>query len=145
MALHPAGPGAPVERAVRSAVPQLEPRVPGGWLRTRPLDVHRRNSTGALREREENDNNPDLIDYRGKAEFTLGWASGLHTTSLQHRSTLRGGNRGSTSFEWTYPVAREHPNGLRWYVQLFSGYGETLSDYNFRQTSLGAGVSFLQF
>lgn len=98
-----------------------------------------------LQEREENDNNPDLIDYRGKAEFTLGWASGVHTASLVHRSTLRGGNRGSTSLEWTYPVARDHPNGLRWYVQLFSGYGETLSDYNFRQTSLGAGVSFLQF
>ncbi len=98
-----------------------------------------------LREREETDNNPDLIDYRGKAEFNLGWASGVHTASLVHRSTLRGGNRGSTSLEWTYPVVRDQPNGLRWYVQLFSGYGETLSDYNFRQTSLGAGVSFLQF
>jgi phospholipase A1 len=98
-----------------------------------------------LSESEEADNNPDLLAYRGKAEFTLGWASGLHTASLLHRSTLRGGNRGASSFEWTYPVYREQPNGLRWYVQLFSGYGETLSDYNFRQTSLGAGVSFLQF
>ncbi|WP_245638618.1 phospholipase A [Hydrogenophaga palleronii] len=98
-----------------------------------------------LGERLENDNNPDLLDYRGKAEFTLGWSSGLHTASLQHRSTLRSGNRGSTTLEWSYPVAREQPNGLRWYLQLFSGYGETLSDYNFRQTSVGAGVSFLQF
>jgi phospholipase A1 len=98
-----------------------------------------------LNERDENDNNPDLLAYRGKAEFNLGWASGLHTASLQHRSTLRGGNRGATSLEWTYPVFRDQPNGLRWYAQLFSGYGETLSDYNFRQTSLGAGVSFLQF
>lgn len=110
----------------------------GHWTLTAKLNKR-------LRERVENDNNPDLIDYRGRAEFTLGWASGLHTASLHHRSTLRGGNRGSSSFEWTYPVARDHPNGLRWYVQLFSGYGETLSDYNFRQTSLGAGLSFLQF
>lgn len=34
---------------------------------------------------------------------------------------------------------------LRWYVQAFSGYGETLTDYNFRQTSVGAGVMFSPF
>ncbi|MEP7099505.1 MAG: phospholipase A [Burkholderiales bacterium] len=34
---------------------------------------------------------------------------------------------------------------MRWFVQGFSGYGETLTDYNFRQTSIGAGVTFLQF
>lgn len=110
----------------------------GNWIFTARLNQR-------LRERDEADNNPDLVDYRGKAEFDLGWVSGLHTATLHHRSTLRGGNRGGTSLEWTYPVARDQPNGLRWYVQLFSGYGETLSDYNFRQTSLGAGVSFLQF
>lgn len=110
----------------------------GNWTFTTRLNKR-------LRERDEDDNNPDLVDYRGKAEFNLGWASGLHTATLHHRSTLRGGNRGGSSLEWTYPVSRDQPNGLRWYVQLFSGYGETLSDYNFRQTSLGAGVSFLQF
>lgn len=110
----------------------------GNWSFTTRLN-HR------LKERLENDNNPDLTDFRGKAEFTLGWASGLHTASLMHRSTLRSQGRGSTQLEWTYPVYRDQPNGLRWYVQLFSGYGETLSDYNFRQTSVGAGVSFLQF
>ncbi|WP_252374445.1 phospholipase A [Hydrogenophaga sp. 2FB] len=98
-----------------------------------------------LSERPENNNNPDLVDYRGRAEFNLGWASGLQTVSLHHRTSLRGGNTGSSQLAWTYPVSRDQPNGLRWYVQLFSGYGETLSDYNFRQTSVGAGVSFLQF
>ncbi len=97
-----------------------------------------------LQERIETNNNPDLENFRGKAEFNLGWASGLHTASLQHRGSLRSG-KGSNQLEWTYPVSRDQPNGLRWYVQLFSGYGETLSDYNFRQTSVGAGVSFLQF
>lgn len=110
----------------------------GNWTFTTRLNRR-------LRERIENDNNPDLLAYRGKAEFTLGWASGLHTVSLHHRSNLRSENSGGSSLEWTYPVSRDQPNGLRWYVQLFNGYGETLSDYNFRQTSLGAGVSFLQF
>jgi phospholipase A1 len=30
-------------------------------------------------------------------------------------------------------------------MQAFTGYGETLTDYNFRQSSLGIGVTFLQF
>ncbi len=110
----------------------------GNWSFT--TRVHQR-----LRERDDKDDNPDLLDFRGRTELTLGWASGLHTASVQHRTTLRAGNRGSTSLEWTYPVYRDQPNGLRWYLQLFTGYGETLTDYNFRQTSLGAGVSFLQF
>ncbi len=97
-----------------------------------------------LQERPETNNNPDLTAFRGRAEFNLGWAGGLHTASLHHRGSLRSG-KGSNQLEWTYPVSRDQPNGLRWYVQVFSGYGETLSDYNFRQTSVGAGVSFLQF
>ena len=98
-----------------------------------------------LSEDAEDDNNPDLMNYRGRGEFTLGWASGLHTASLQLRTSLRAHSKGAAQFEWTYPVSRDQPNGLRWYVQLFHGYGETLTDYNFRQSSIGAGVSFLQF
>lgn len=110
----------------------------GNWLFSARLN-HR------LREDLVDDNNPDLMRFRGRGEFTLGWASGLHTASLQLRSSLRANSRGAAQLEWTYPVWRDQPNGLRWYVQLFHGYGETLTDYNFRQSSLGAGVSFLQF
>jgi len=110
----------------------------GNWTLSARLN-HR------LREDAEDDNNPDLMHYRGRGEFTLGWASGLHTASLQLRTNLRAHNKGAAQFEWTYPVSRDQPNGLRWYVQLFHGYGETLTDYNFRQSSVGAGVSFLQF
>jgi len=98
-----------------------------------------------LKEDPENDNNPDLVAYRGKSEFQLNWNSGLQTSSLQWRTGLKNLDRGSLQLEWTYPVFRDQPNGLRWYVQVFTGYAETLTDYNFRQTSAGAGVSFLQF
>jgi phospholipase A1 len=98
-----------------------------------------------LGEDPENDNNPDLVSWRGRADLQLNWTSGLQTTSLQWRTSLRKVARGSLQFEWTYPVFRDQPNGLRWYVQGFTGYAETLTDYNFRQTSVGAGVSFLQF
>lgn len=98
-----------------------------------------------LNEPLATDNNPDLVPYRGRGEFQLGWASDLHTVSLQYRSTLKDMKYGSLHLEWTYPVFDDEPNGLRWFVQAFSGYGETLTDYNYRQSSIGAGLTFLQF
>lgn len=98
-----------------------------------------------LNESAATDNNPDLVGYRGRGEFQVGWAQGKHTAQLLYRTTLKDAKYGALQFEWTYPVFSDQPNGLRWYVQLFRGYGETLTDYNFRQTSIGAGFSFLQF
>lgn len=110
----------------------------GDWSLTTRL-------TQRLNEPTETDNNPDLVAYRGRGEFQLNWMHGRQTASLLYRSTLKGVKYGAVQFEWTYPVYRDQPNGLRWFVQAFRGYGETLTDYNFRQTSLGLGVSFLQF
>ena len=70
---------------------------------------------------------------------------GLATASLTWRSNLKSLNQGSLQLDWTFPVDRDQPEGLRWYVQLFSGYGETLLDYNHRQTSLGLGLTLFQF
>lgn len=102
--------------------------------------------TQRLNEPAATDNNPDLVSFRGRGEFQLNWAHGRHTASLLYRTTLKDVVKyGALQFEWTYPVYADQPNGLRWYVQAFRGYGETLTDYNFRQTSVGAGLSFMQF
>ncbi len=98
-----------------------------------------------LKESISTDNNPDLVRYRGRAEFQLNWSHGPHTASLRYRNTLKNVRYGGVQAEWTYPIFDDHPNGLRWFVQGFSGYGETLTDYNFRQSSVGVGVAFLQF
>ncbi|HSI60692.1 MAG TPA: phospholipase A [Ideonella sp.] len=98
-----------------------------------------------LKEDLDSDNNPDLVGYRGRADFQLNWNAGPHTASLLYRTTLKDGHYGALQFEWTYPVFKKQPNGLRWMVQAFGGYGETLTDYNFRQNSVGLGVSFQQF
>jgi phospholipase A1/A2 len=96
-------------------------------------------------ERRSTDNNPDLVDYRGRGELTFGWTPGAATTSLMWRNTLKGDKYGALQFEWTYPMVSSRPNGLRWFFQAFHGYGETLTDYNFRQTSIGLGLTFMQF
>jgi len=98
-----------------------------------------------LNENIETDNNPDLASFRGRGEFQLMWAQGLQTASVLYRTSLRNVQYGAVQAEWTYPIFKDQPNGLRWFVQGFSGYGETLTDYNFRQTSIGVGVTFLQF
>lgn len=98
-----------------------------------------------LKEDARNDDNPDIQRYLGNAELVASWLGGPSTVSLAWRTRLPEGRRGAWQLDWTHPVHRDKPAGLRWYVQLFSGYGETLLDYNHRQDSLGVGLSLFQF
>lgn len=98
-----------------------------------------------FRESVADDDNPDLIAYRGRHELSLGWTPGHAAAALQWRTNLSDLRRGSLQFDWSYPVNAADPRALRWYVQLFSGYAETLIDYNVRQTSLGLGLALFEF
>ncbi len=98
-----------------------------------------------ITESRDSDNNPDLVKYIGRGQLGVLWANGRQTALLEYHAPLRFNTRGAVRFEYTYPVFSDQPNGLRWFVQAFSGYGDTMTDYNFRQTSIGAGVTFLQF
>lgn len=91
------------------------------------------------------DDNPDIADYIGRAEVSLTWSSGAPLLSFIWRTNLNSVSRGSIQLDWNYPVFANQPKGLRWYAQLFHGYGETLLDYNHRQSSLGLGLAIFQF
>ena len=91
------------------------------------------------------DDNPHIDDYMGRGEVSMAWSPGPSSLSLTWRSNLKSVNRGSLQVDWSHPVFSGQPNGLRWYVQLFSGYGEMLLDYNHRQNSVGLGLSLFQF
>ncbi len=57
------------------------------------------------------------------------------------RAPLRGNvstGKGAVQFGWTSPPFL---GPLRAYVQVFSGYGESLIDYNWKQTTVGAGIA----
>lgn len=102
--------------------------------------VHKR-----IEEDETTDDNPDLVSYRGHGDVMLNWAPGRATASLLWRANVRDFKRGAWQFDWTYPVQPGNSRALRYYVQVFSGFGETLIDYNFRQTSIGLGLTLFEF
>lgn len=92
-----------------------------------------------LGEDATDDDNPDIQDHVGRAEMRLARYWGDHTVSLQLRHSLRGGDRsrGSAQLDYVFPLA----GAMHGYLQLFSGYGESLVDYNLRQTKAGLGVT----
>ena len=90
-------------------------------------------------EKDGSDENPGIENYIGRGELTVARQWEGHVFSLQARHSLRGGDdsHGSAQLAWSFPIAGD----LKGYVQLFSGYGESLIDYNHRQTVIGLGVS----
>ncbi|MCU0951644.1 MAG: phospholipase A [Burkholderiaceae bacterium] len=89
--------------------------------------------------------NADISDWAGRTRVSAVWSPGLSTTALVWRNTLKHWDRGSLQLDWSYPVDRAQPAGLRYMVQLFHGYGEALLDYNHRQTRGGLGLALFQF
>lgn len=92
-----------------------------------------------LGESASDDDNPDIADHVGRIEARVARYWGEHALSLQLRHSLRGGNRsrGSAQIDYVFPLA----GALHGQLQLFSGYGESLIDYNLRQTKAGLGVT----
>lgn len=92
-----------------------------------------------ISEDAEDDDNPDIEDYVGRAEFLAfyRWRNDS-TTALRLRTTFKKNpGWGSAQLDYRFPLGES----LRGYVQFFSGYGETLIDYNFRKNSIGIGIS----
>ncbi|MGN6525173.1 MAG: phospholipase A [Burkholderiaceae bacterium] len=88
--------------------------------------------------------NVDLASYIGSTELEIDWFPGASTHQLTVRTSFESWHRGSVKYAWTHPVFAAKPDGLRWYMQFFSGYGETLLDYNHRQNSVAIGFTLFQ-
>ena len=81
-----------------------------------------------LPEKTTKDDNPDITSYMGHGDIQAMWQVGEHGFGLTLRSTLLSGakSRGAAQFDWSIPIHRN----LKGYLQFFTGYGETLIDYN---------------
>jgi phospholipase A1 len=88
-------------------------------------------------ESGDSDDNPTISDYYGWGDL-----SAIYKWRGQSFSGSVGGNpstgKGAAQLTWTSAPLL---GPLRGYVKLFSGYGETLIDYNWNQTTFGIGVT----
>jgi phospholipase A1 len=92
-----------------------------------------------LSEQDSKDDNPDIVDYMGRGEILAfyKWRE-QYSAALRLRPTFRSDpSWGSAQLDLRFPIVSD----LRGYLQVFSGHGESMIDYNFRKTSIGMGIS----
>ena len=95
-------------------------------------------------EKTERDDNPDIMDYLGRGDALIRWdMGGDYAVSLLARHTLRARpSRGFLQLDLTTPRLLGPARG---YIQITSGYGESLIDYNFQQRTLGLGFVYREW
>jgi len=83
--------------------------------------------------KSDNDN-IDITDFMGNGDLKLSYRSDGHEYSMLARRNF-GKKHGAVQLGWAFPLR----DNLKGYTQFFSGYGQSLIDYNYSQMSLGAG------
>jgi len=87
------------------------------------------------------EDNPDADDYIGRAELTVIHAFGAHMLYAVGRHPFNRLKRGSIELNYIFPIS----GNLRGHLQYFSGYGETMIDYNHYQNTFGIGISLIDW
>ncbi|XAH23123.1 phospholipase A [Xylophilus sp. GW821-FHT01B05] len=102
-----------------------------------------------LSESALNDNNPGISNYVGRGELLATWNPDRKNTFMGTvRNSFGGSNRGSVRLEWLRSLGDGVGNsysGLRLHTQLFSGYGDSIIDYNNKRTVFSVGFSIVDF
>ena len=88
-------------------------------------------------ENDEDDDNPDITDYLGHGELAALYRWRGHSFQAMVRGNVNTG-KGAFQAGWLSPPLL---GPFRGYVQVFTGYGESMIDYNWRQTTIGAGIA----
>ena len=88
-------------------------------------------------ESSDSDDNPTISDYLGWGDLSAiyKWRGQSFSGSIRGNPST---GKGAGQLTWTSaPLV----GPLRGYVKLFSGYGETLIDYDWNQSTIGVGVT----
>ncbi len=85
----------------------------------------------------EDEDNPDITDFYGDGDITAFYKWRDHSFTVMGRGNVDTG-KGAVQFTWTSPQIL---GGVRGYVQVFSGYGDSMIDYDWRQNAIGIGFT----
>lgn len=88
-------------------------------------------------EDADEDDNPDITDYYGHFEWYAFYKWRRNTLGFMVRNNLdHEDNRGAVQIDWSYPLS----DRLKFYMQYYNGYGESLIDYDHSTNRLGIGL-----
>ena len=90
-----------------------------------------------LKEDKADDDNPDITNYYGHGKISALYRWRGNSLAAEARGNLSTG-KGAVKVGWFSPPLL---GPFRGYVQVFSGYGETMIDYNWKQTTVGIGIA----
>ena len=85
------------------------------------------------------DDNPELIDHIGHGSLSVYLPYKRHLFKVMGRYNIATGN-GAVESTWSYPLSNSQSTYL--YIKAFSGYGESLIDYDNYVTKFSLGLSF---
>lgn len=91
-----------------------------------------------LPESDKNNDNPDIDDYLGYADYIAVYKwNDDHVISTRLMNNLRSeDNRTSVELGYSFPMGET----IKGYIQYYNGYGESLIDYNERTHRIGIGI-----
>ncbi|MDO4728478.1 MAG: phospholipase A [Bacteroidota bacterium] len=95
-----------------------------------------------IQEKEADDDNKNIEDFVGKMELTAFYSTQSHSFIFTMRNNLNKKNKAFAELTYIYPVGS---GGLRLFAQLSTGYGDSLIEFNHKQTTIGVGVILSEF
>ena len=91
-------------------------------------------------EDDDDDDNPNISDYMGHYELMASYKWGENVFSIMSRNNLESSfSRGAVELSWSFPLWN-WPY-LKGYLHYFTGYGQSLIEYDQYANTIGIGVS----
>jgi len=85
----------------------------------------------------DEEDNPDIEDFMGNFQIDGLRKFGKHQLHWKTRHNLRSDSRGALELGWSRRIGGRED--IRLYLQYFTGYGESLIDYNRKTERIGLG------
>ncbi|MGP2658186.1 phospholipase A [Malaciobacter sp. WC5094] len=90
------------------------------------------------------DDNPDIEDYYGYGDLQLLYPYKDHVFELMVRNNMKfnSENKGAVQLDWTFPLPSFISSSNSYgFVQMFTGYGDSLIDYDKKINRIGFGIA----